>query len=42
MKKIVLPLDQYHHIKLEHICKATRDMLTCEPFDGAWEWQKNI
>ena len=42
MKKIVLPLDQYHHIKLEHICKAPWDMLTCEPFGGAWEWQKNI
>ena len=41
-KKNVLPLDQYHHIKLQHICKAPRDILTCELFGGAWEWQKNI
>ena len=25
-----------------HICKTPLDMLTYEPFGGAWEWQKNI
>ena len=33
-------LNQYHHIKLEHICKTPLDMSTCERFGGACEWRK--